>query len=368
MWAHAERVGTRIHLQVWPPVAHLEKELPGASWRASADRWTFALNMDVCRHLRQYFGPALRLGPEITTWARTEVAREQSQASLGRTLGGVELRRVPTVAPALARVLASRPYQSSAARFIAEGRSVLVADTPGLGKTTEAIAGIVESGVPGPYLVCAPKTSLDVVWEREIISRLPDARVVVVGGSLARREAKLNSILRIPSYSLTQTWVITNIEMIRTRSFWVCPVCDQRWPASDKPKSGIVVCGHDPGKVRTVHEHKYQILFAGEWGAIIMDECQRSLIRKTGQPTQTRNGARLLRTRQDGLRIAMSGTPMRGNPQRLFGTLNWLRPDAYTGYWQWVERFWNVTQTGYAGARVAPMLSQAAQLSSSRAR
>jgi SNF2 family DNA or RNA helicase len=358
MWSHAERVGSRIHLQVWPPVAHLEEELPGASWRASADRWTFALSMDVCRHLRKYFGAELRLGPALTQWARAEVARERSQAALGRTLEGVELHRVPDVAPALAKVLASRPYQSSAARFIAGGATVLVADTPGLGKTTEAIAGIIEAGVPGPYLVCAPKTSLEVVWEREIIQRLPDAGIVLVDGSLARRTVLLAEFLNMKASDLANTWVITNIEMVRTQSIWVCPVCDRQWKASDKPKSSTVNCGHDPNKVRTVHDHKYPILFAGEWGAVIMDECQRSLIRKTGQPTLTRNGARLLRTRQDGLRIAMSGTPMRGNPQRLFGTLNWLRPNVYTGYWQWVERYWHVTKTGYNGSRVIGKFNQ----------
>ena len=352
MWAHVERVGSRIHLQVWPPVAHLDKVLPGASWRASADRWTFALNMDVCRHLREHFGADLRLGPEITDWARREVSRERSQTALGRSLAGVELLRVPEVSPALAKALANRPYQTAGARFIANGQNTLVADTPGLGKTVQAIAGIVESGVPGPYLVCAPKTSLHVVWEREIISRLPDAGVVVVSGSLARREGQLKSILHIPKNALADTWVITNIEMLRTKTFWVCPLCSKQFPASDKPKSAVVVCGHDPTKVRTIHDHKYPILFAGEWGAIVMDECQKALIRNSGTPTQTRNGARLLATRPDGLRIAMSGTPMRGKPQRLFGTLNWLWPQRYTGYWQWVERYWDVSLTGFNASRV----------------
>jgi SNF2 family DNA or RNA helicase len=47
-------------------------------------------------------------------------------------------------------------------------------------------------------------------------------------------------------------------------------------------------------------------------------------------------------------RIALSGTPMRGKPEQLWGTLHWLRPDVYTSYWKWVKCYFNLTSNGYS--------------------
>lgn len=348
MRAGVEIVGRRIHLYSDDFHKALWKQVPGANFSTRVERWTFPISMDVCRNLREVFGPSMRIGPKLSEWARAEVAKERSQAALGRKLEGVALIRVPEVAPALAEVLGNRPYQAAAARFITEGRSVLLGDTPGLGKTTEAIAGIVESGVPGPYLIVAPKTSLDVVWEREIAMRLPEANVWHITGSRAVRNGRLESALRDAEVN-SNTWVIINIEMVRTKSFWTCPECGDEWPASDHPKANVVDCGHDARRVKTRHEHEYPQLFDREWGAIVMDECQRSLLRNTGRPTQTRAGAMLLESAEGGLRIACSGTPMRGKPQRLFGILKWLGYPG--GFWAWCERFWEVATDGYAGSR-----------------
>lgn len=350
MKATATISGARIHVRTNPSVRNLKAEVPGASWNNRAGAWTFPLSMDVCRNLRQHFGSQLVVGRDLAAWARIQIAEEEAQAALGANLTGVELYRVPELAPLLQQALRNRPYQSPAARFIADGRRVLVADTPGLGKTTEALAGIVESGVPGPYLVIAPLTA-GPHWAREIRERLPHHRAIHVDGVGYRRHQTLSFELDSP-FSQDRSWIIINIEMVRTRSFWVCPSCNQRWKASDKPKQTVVDCGDDPRRVRTETEHDYPELFGVEWGAIIADESHRSLLRTSGTPTQTRAGMKLLESAPGGLRIAMSGTPMRGKPQRLWGTLNWLRPEEYTGYWSWTERFWEVTTGGFAGARM----------------
>lgn len=350
MSPRVEIVGRRIHLADEQFHKALDRSVPGANFSKTAERWTFPLSMDVCRDLRRAF-PSLAIGPKLTEWACEQVASENAQAALGRAVDGTTLDRLASVQPALAELLKSRPYQTSGAAFIASGRNVLVADTPGLGKTTEAIAGIVEAGVPGPYLVVAPKTSLDVVWQREIAARLPEARVVVLEGSLAQRDAQLNRTLDSSPDEMASTWVITNIEAIRTKSFYICPKCFTEWPKTDYPKSAIVDCGHDPDGVKTKSEHACPTLFGFEWGAIIMDECQRALLRTSGKPTQQRAGSKLLALRPDGLRIALSGTPMRGKPQRLWGVLNWIDARTWSAYWSWVERYWDVTAEGYGGAR-----------------
>lgn len=344
-------MGRRIELQTSEPFKDLGKAIPGAYWRERSRRWSLPLGMAVCRNIREVFGDQLQIGPRLAEWAKAETASEKHQRGLGRSLAGVEMPGVAARAPRLAQAMQARPYQSNAALFLAHGGTGLLADTPGLGKTTEAIAGVIESGVQGPFLVAAPVAAMSDAWEREIAVRLgEDARVVVVTGSKANRERLLHQAFH--EGDRRNLWVIVNIEMMRTRTWWVCPECGDRWEASDKPKSSIVDCGHNPLRVDIEKEHQYPILFDLQWGALIMDECQRSLLRNSGKPTQTRKGAMLLETTGDGLRIAISGTPMRGKPQRLWGVLNWLNRAVYSGYWSWVERFWTVSDTGYGGAKV----------------
>jgi len=39
---------------------------------------------------------------------------------------------------------------------------------------------------------------------------------------------------------------------------------------------------------------------------------------------------------------------MRGKPEQRWGTLNWLRPDLYTSYWNWVAKYFHVTSNGFS--------------------
>jgi Zierdtviridae DNA helicase len=369
MRVQATAIKNRIHVRSqFGEIRDLHKKVPGANYSKIAGAWTTPLSMDSCRALREAF-PDLEIMAPLWEWARTQVEREQRLGNLSRQLTGVELNRVSDY-PHLSKAIASRPYQATAARFIAEGKTVLVADTPGLGKTTETIAGIIESGVPGPYLVVAPKTSLDVVWRREIEQRMPDdAFVCVARGSRAQRLNAIREALD-PDWDQSSTWLVVTIESIRTQSWWVC-ACGARFKASDKPRSQVMgahfipgttdtrevagniyptgtVCGRNPRAAKTANEHVYPELFATQWGAIIMDESQLSLVRRSGTPTLVRSGARLLHTVEGGLKLALSGTPMRGKPQQLWGTLNWLRPDLYTGFWGWAERYWDVENDSYS--------------------
>lgn len=345
MRVQATRVGERIMVRSTAPLK-LDRQVPGAYWSKMKQAWTLRLSLDNCRALRHAVGDDLEIMAPLWSWAKEATAKESQLASIGKNISGVDLERLCAY-PRMEKAIQSRPYQGAAAAFVAQGRRVLIADTPGLGKSLEAIAGAVESAsqAAGPYLVCAPATSLDVVWRRELEMWMPDeASVWVIEGSAAQRQRLLADALD-PRWDLSTTWVIVNIEMIRTKVWWECPYCEQRWLASDRPRASIIDCGDDPKRALTIHEHKYPELFGIKWGGIIMDECHRSLVRKSGNPTQTRAGARLLETRADGIRVALSGTPMRGKPERLWGTLNWLRPETYTSYWNWVQQYWDVDKT-----------------------
>lgn len=391
--------GKRIHVDMVDEAGESVRfslaSIPGAYFREREERWSAPLGMATCRLLRAEYGATLEIGPRLWLWAATEVDSERHQKSLGTGLGAVELPRIEEDFPALASALLARPYQTRGARFVADGVTVLVADDPGLGKTTETIAGIIESGRPGPYLIVAPVAAMSDAWEREIAVRLGDsARVCSITGSKLRRQQQLQEAFR-PDRPQDVTWVITNIEMLRTKSWWICPVCRARndlieaafnlemeaffehaifvrplpeepylqvdqWEASDKPKSAVVDCGHDPVRVRLFHEHQYPELFSVEWGALVMDECQRSLLRNTGKQSLVRNGAMLL---SGAMRVALSGTPMRGKPQRLWGIFNWMARKHFSSRWAFIQRYWEVTATGYGGAlEIGEFLAERAEI------
>jgi hypothetical protein len=361
MKAKVEKIGDRIWLRTSAPTPGLGMRIHGASWRKMDQCWTFPLRLDVCRMIRDEFGEGLQIKPALTAWAREEATREALLADLGSALDAVPLQRVPQMWPRMAQALAKRPYQSRAVRYVTEGRNVLLADTPGLGKTLEAIAGILESGVEGPYLVVCPVVA-GKVWDAEIArwtagSDFPQETYWAKGGHAKRAETVLDGTF------FSNSWVIINTEMLRTITWWICPNAEHgetvaRWRACDKSKSAVVDCGHDSGKVRTVHEHVYPELFTQDsggrrtpmkWGAVVMDESHDVLVRKTSTPTQVRNGARLLAVREDGLRIACSGTPLRGKGHQLWGTLNWLRPKQHPGFWSWANSYYHVSQSSVFG-------------------
>lgn len=380
MKAKAEKIGDRIWLRTSAPTPGLGQRIRGASFRKMDLCWTLPLRLDVCRMLRQEF-PDLEIKDVLWDWAEAELAKEVHLTDLAAELTEVPLQRIPALYPAMAAALASRAYQTRATRFVATARSVLLGDTPGLGKTLEAISGILETGVEGPYLIVCPVGAMP-VWWREIERWAPGQDAHIAQGSHARRAEIVEN-----GTMFTNSWVIINQEMLRTITWWTCrqdhtellasgwvPVTKKNakqgtdylvgergevsWRASDKPKSEIVTCGHESGKVKTEHVHQYPELFQQfdgkrtipmTWGAVVIDESHNALIRLSGSPTQVRNGSRLLVTNPEGVRIACSGTPMRGRPYLLWGTLNWLRPKEHTGFWSWAQTYFEVESAGRFG-------------------
>jgi hypothetical protein len=346
-----EMVGNRIWVTAPYAVSRLGAAVPGSYFSDKPHaHWTAPLNLDTCRLLREHFGAELKIGPRLTAWAREAVEQEAHLTALGAT-ETAELHLVPSRAPQMAVAMKSRPYQPVAARFVADGKRVLLADTPGLGKTLEALAGIVESGAPGPYLIVAPKTVCDVVWGREILRWVPGAGVWVLPEGKAKRDEMLTDFhIHWEATGAAKDFLVVHPQAMQTRAWWDCRECGESTPVKAFKE---LSCGHDTRQAPRRVEHNFPQIFAVEWGAVVADEADQCLLRKTGTPTQTRLGMEMIRdcVREDGLRIAATGTPFRGRPHLLWGTLNWLRPEHYRGFWQWVETHYEVT-TGYGGTRV----------------
>jgi SNF2 family DNA or RNA helicase len=298
--------------------------------RFNGATYTYPLTLSTCYALRKAFGTHLRIGPELNRWAREQRAREEALGELAELTDA----RLDYVSERIDRAMESRSYQRVAAAFVADAGSCLIADQPGLGKTIEILAGLQECNPDAAtryHLVFAPVIAVEAVWPGEVAHWCGAENAVAypIRGKTAERSAQLTAALSAPASGL-DVYVLVNLEMAR-----LAPETNAK------------------GKVEYhVRNALYPPLFGREWDTIIVDESHRALIKK-GKTTQTRAGLSKLRSKQ---RIAMSGTPMRGKPEQLWGTLNWLRPDIYPSYWRWLEQYWEIFKTRYSSFNIGDFL------------
>lgn len=339
-----EKRGRRIAIYSGAPLPGLKTAVPGA-YQSTSGYWTVPLSIESCKLLRMKFGNRLQVGNELKRWASGVQQSRRYMATLSKQ-EDAKLEVLPRVAPKLAKAMRRRKYQRVGARFIADNPASLLADDPGLGKTLIAMGGILEAEAPGPYLIIAPKTASDSVWKREIERWLPSHhRAITMPDFRYQREKRL----RLTRFT-ESTWLIVHPEMVMVQAWLECHECKKRSVLKQK-QALILECGHKKSrKTKRVDEPSYPRLFEINWGAIVVDESHESLIRRTGVPTQRRRGLDMLATRNDGLRIAMSGTPCDSKPHQMWGTLNWLDPQQYSAFHRWAEMFWQ--KGGYTGFEI----------------
>ena len=347
-----EKVGNRIHIK---PLDYLggdlfqtylaaTKRVPGVAYSKAAKRQTAPLDLEVCRMLREVFGQSLVVGPELTRWAHEATSKEKLLLAT-LDIDMTRLMAMPAVersAPIMAAAMASRGYQTIVPTFAGIAGNYLNADQPGLGKTIETFASLIEMGIKGHILVIAPKTSLEATWRNETIKWMADAGGVsyVADGPPAARVAIIESAL---ADMTPYVFLMVNPEMVRLKEVHSCtdPECDGNAPE---------FC-NDP-KSKTKREAKYPLLFSTSWDAIVGDEVHRVLMHanpRARQKSQVGLGFQRLHTvdPQRG-KIALSGTPMRGKPRLLWPTFHWLRPDLYTGQWRWSKHYFKTEDDAYA--------------------
>lgn len=336
--------GRRIVITSSAPIMGLTALVPGA-YQSTSGHWTVPLSIESFKILRQKYGRQLKIGAELDRWVRGVIQSRKTMRALSKQ-SDAKLEHLPKLAPRLYKAMARRKYQRVGARFIADTPAMLLADDPGLGKTLIAMGGILEAQVPGPYLVIAPKTAAESVWQREIRRWLPAPhRPVTMPEFRYQREKKL----RLTRFG-PHTWVIVHPEMVLIQQWLECQECGKRTIAENAQKTDLS-CGHvKTPKTKKIDIPAYPRLFEIEWGAIVIDESHDSLIRRKGTPTQRRRGMDALVLRSDGIRLAMSGTPFNSKPHQLWGTLNWLDPVQYSAFHRWSELFWQ--KGGYTGFEI----------------
>ena len=121
-------------------------------------------------------------GVEVTSDAATHLAlmrAEHDQAAAAvRSSRATHADAIVEVARVLGGEL--EPFQWAAVRYALAARRTFLADEQGLGKTVEALATLEADGAYPAVVVCP--ASLKLNWEREIAKWLPHRSVAVIGG------------------------------------------------------------------------------------------------------------------------------------------------------------------------------------------
>lgn len=346
--------GDRIHLKPggWRPgIADECKSIQGWSWAETKKCWTYPLSMVTLRRMREVFEDELDVSGELWDWAKSERRKEKRLKSLSSQSDAL-LRRVPEISPVLSAAMADRTYQRVGARFGAVAGSFLLADEPGLGKTASSLAALMESGLwHGDILVVAPKTSLSSVWGRQI-SMWSDGKadVYVIPDGAARRKKTIGEFMDGKG---AVRFLVINPAMLRREYGHWCKMCDL-WYEDVKKKGSKL---HWPTEHhmqdhklrRAIKSEEWPEILDHEWTAVIIDESHELFAAYTpSNITLATAGALDLRSQA---RYALTGTPLRGQEKRIWGTLNWLAPQQFKGYWGFIAEYFEVAQ-GFFGQEV----------------
>jgi superfamily II DNA or RNA helicase len=173
--------GERLRLDVlWDPAAGAAfAKLPGADVRSGTlpiDPWIVEpLDAFIALHDVAVDGP----GAEVLAALRAEHAEAQATIRDSRAVSG---EPIPAVAAVIGGELA--PFQWAGVRYVLAARRAFIADEQGLGKTVEALAAL-EADNAFPAIVVCP-ASLKLNWQRESSRWLAHRSVAVVEGRSAR--------------------------------------------------------------------------------------------------------------------------------------------------------------------------------------
>lgn len=325
-------------------IADMKSE--GGKWHATLKMWTFPLDMAsivTTTDMGKRYGCNFVIAPDLKTWVQAERKRIANLVSPDDISQAGEhlLPHLKATMPTLWNTLAARPFQLLGAEFIARQRNVLMADQPGMGKTIQTLASIVENDVTGLILVIAPRTAANVTWPNEIRQWLgPNEHITVINGTQkpAERGAAIDEAIVLARLSPdVRHWVIMGPNYARAKA--------------DLTPDGLRYV-YDSNKqkiIRVVNEGRPE-LFSIEWDAVIVDESHQTLAGATGnlkKQSAQRFGLGLLRVKDGGMRVALSGTPFRGKTHYMWGQWDWLEPDRRPAYWTWIERHFGTTKNTF---------------------
>lgn len=308
------------------------KDIPGANFDWDTKLWKLPAEPDVAERVMHSMEATAE--PEVIEWARS--ARQKITEELTTPIGreaNLEIAWAFHRAAHQPRSISIggeeypfdglMEHQRPVVEMAATKRKLIIADDMGLGKSGMVVSALEEyrlrnrsemGELPnGPKLIIAPN-SVKGSWARELKLWMgEDVVYTLVEGAVAKREQQIREAIQ------NNAWVIVNWEQVRI--------------TSEKRKL-------KNGGTKTVKVMKQPLFEKTPWLAVVADEVHRAKNRKS-QQTQG-----LWRTRSDdGLMLALSGTPLMNSPDELWAILRWLWPKEYTSYWRFYEKYVDYYET-----------------------
>lgn len=326
----------------------LKERVAGLRYDGTAKFFHAPLDMETAKDINsvcKYFGGKIFIDAPLAKWIRQEKERYANLLKPDDFMADQSkwLPRLRATRPKLIAAMEQKPWQIPGAAFMVGQSNVLLADVPGLGKTIQTLAAVAERDVRGPILVVAPKSAVHVTWPDEIaqwlsLDEVEDELVFPITGDMKPLERKL-TLKAVADHCASnpnlRVWVLCGPNYLRIK-----PELDDHGNYKYDDKKRKIV--------NTVNEGLAD-LFAIRWSAVIVDESHQTLAGASGnkkKQSAQRLGLGALTIKDNGLQIAISGTPFRGKTENLWGTLNWLAPTKYTSYWGWVKRHYGIVATG----------------------
>jgi SNF2 family DNA or RNA helicase len=322
----------------------LKARLPGpARWDGTNKVWLFPLSWDTCikaREMADKYDAVIKIAPDLTAWALQEKARQETIPDV-QSMQLTDLPRVRANYPGIWAAITERPFQSVGAAFAARNRNCLVADQPGLGKTIQSIAAVIEADITGPILVVAPKNAAKLTWPQELEKWAPNEEVIVIGAHIPAEDRgytidrAMEELEESATSDLRRVWFLTSPNYVRLKA--------------EIDQYGNYVKKDGQKQIKMVQEG-LQEFFDYEWSAIIIDESHQTIAGGSGNKKKwsaQKQGLGALTVRENGLRLALSGTPFRGKEEYLWGQLNWLKPELFRSYWRWIGDHFDSHQDAY---------------------
>ena len=403
MKLHLDRVGNRIWVGCrWRgDIPRRAARIPGynfldgpkaVAWAAEVEPmhkpkgcWSFPLNYRTCLDLRAEFNDCkLEIMDALWEWAADEADRRRDLLRI-RAVEDFPTPVLKRTYPRLHDAVHHRAFQAVGIGFAMRAGVSVNGDHPGLGKTLQAIGAVVESQLAGPILVVAPSVAATVTWPDEMRDWAPGEQFVVAEGSREQREATIARFRSWAAHRIEQrSWLFINMEMLQverppvrkrkgkaaTWDDWYGIDIDSAFASPEAVRKQLEqgTLALDPAEgspaARAAEEYERALeaydptqrrhpgLFEQTWSAIIIDESHKILPAKSSEQrkmSQTRSGAQKLsvRPRTHDLaveKMALSGTPWRGNPLNQWGTLHWLDPQQHSSFSSYAERWFQIEE------------------------
>ncbi len=220
-------------------------------------------------------------------------------------------------------------YQRDAVdRMALQGR-VLLADQPGLGKTLMVLGSLEKAGlfnIGKNILIITPIVNAQTAW--------------------------IDSIDRF----VAPSWDVNVIDVSRG-------TVHEKRAAIEENLTGlcnIIVANHNAIDWMDTDEHRVGSLTMEAFDAIVIDESHMVLpIANARKLTRFWKGLARLRTKEDAMRIAVSGTPDRGKLENRYGTWLFLDPwNTPRNQWEWFESNFHVYDQKVSKTRTVKMIGQ----------